>query len=52
MDDFANYCFHLYRSQGMLDFRESRGNDDTMSILRGLTPSIRPSLVTKIGLGT
>ena len=35
MDDLSNYCFHIYRSQGMSDLSESRGNYDTVSILRG-----------------
>ena len=32
MDDIENYCFHISRSQGMPDFRASRGNYDTMLI--------------------
>ena len=44
MDDIANYCFHLSRSQGMQDLRASGGNYDTMIILRGLVPSSRNSV--------
>ena len=30
MDDLENYCYQLYMSQGMSDFRASGGNYDTM----------------------
>ena len=46
MDDLANCCFHLSRSQGVSDLRASRGNYDTVSILRGVAPSGRPSVAT------
>ena len=48
MDDLADYCFRLSRSQGMSYLRESRGNYDTMSILTGVAPSIRPYIVSQI----
>ena len=44
MDGLANYCFHLSRSQGMLDLKESRGNYDSMLILRGLVTSSKTSV--------
>ena len=47
MDDIANYCFHFYRSQQMLDFREIGGNYDIMLILRGVLLSIQPSVATR-----
>ena len=50
MDDIENYCFQLYRSQGMLaqsNLRASRGSYDIMLILRGVAPSIRPYVATR-----
>ena len=44
MDDLANYCFHLSCSQVMLDLRESRGNYDSMLILRGVVTSSKTSV--------
>ena len=48
MDDLANDCFHLSRSQGMSDLGEIRGNYDTMLILREAAPSSRPYVATQI----
>ena len=48
MDDISKSFFHIYRSQGMLDFRAIIGNYDTVSILRGFAPSIQPSAVIRI----
>ena len=48
MDDFVNYCFHLSMSQRMSDLRIIRGSYDTLSIFRGVAPSIRPSVATQI----
>ena len=48
MDDIANDGFHLSISQGMSDLKAIRGNYDTVSILRGVAPSIRPSKTTQI----
>ena len=47
MGGLSNYCFHLSRSQGMSDLRASSGNYDTMLILRGVSPSIQPSVATR-----
>ena len=38
MDDLVNFCFRLSRSQGISYLKESRGNYDTVSILRGVVP--------------
>ena len=38
MDDLANYCFRISRSQGMPDFRDIRGVYDTVLVLRGVAP--------------
>ena len=48
MDDLANYCFHLSRLQEISDLRASRGNYDTVSILKGIVQSSRPSVATRI----
>ena len=48
MDDFAKYCFHLSRSQGISDLRASRGNYTTVSTLIVVALSIRPSISTQI----
>ena len=48
MDDISKSFSHIYRSQGMLDFRAIIGNYDTVSILRGFAPSIQPSAVIRI----
>ena len=47
MDDFANYCFKLFRSQGMSYLRESRVKYDTMLFLRGVAPSSRSYVETQ-----
>ena len=47
INDLTSYCLHLSSSQGMLYLRSIRGNYDTMLILRGVTPSIRPYVVTR-----
>ena len=46
MGGLANYCLQLSRSQGMSDLRASRGNYDTMLILKGFAPSSGPSVAT------
>ena len=46
MDDLANYCFRLSRSQGMSDLKVSRSNYDTMLILIVVAPSSKASVVT------
>ena len=46
MDDLEMYCFHHYMSQGMSDLRSTRGNYDTMMILRGVLLSSRYSVAT------
>ena len=38
MDDIENYCFCLYRSQGMSYLRASKGNYCTISNLIGVAP--------------
>ena len=48
MDDIANYCFHLSRSQGMSNLRASRGNYDTVSILRGVEPPSQTFVANRI----
>ena len=47
MGDIVNYCFHLSTSQGVSYLRESIGNYVTMLILRGVSPSSRPSIATQ-----
>ena len=46
MDDVVRYYFNLYRSQEVSDLRESRGNHDTMLILRRVAPPIWTSVDT------
>ena len=46
MANIENDCFHLSRSQGMSDLRESIGKYDTMLILRGFAPTGKTSVVT------
>ena len=48
MDNLANYCFQIFRSQGISDLRSRRGNYDTVPILRGAALSIRPSKKTEV----
>ena len=48
MGDLADNCFHISRSQGISYLREIRDNDDTVSILRGVAPSGRTSVATRI----
>ena len=48
MGDPESYCFHLSMSQGISYLRSSRGNYDTVSILRGVEISIRPYVATQI----
>ena len=47
MDDLANYCFNIYRSQEMSYLGAIRDNYDTMLILRGVAPSIRTYVVNR-----
>ena len=44
MGSLAKDCFLLSRSQGMSNLSASRGNHDTMLILRGFAPSSWPNL--------
>ena len=48
MDNLENYCFRISRSQCLSELRTSRGNYDTMSILRGVALSSRPFIATQI----
>ena len=48
MDDIENYCFQLSGSQGMLDLISSRGNYGTVLNLRGVSPSRRTYVATRI----
>ena len=47
MDDLENCCFHLSRSQGVSYLKASKGDYDTMFILREVSLSSRPSVVTR-----
>ena len=47
MNDLAYYRFGLSISQWISYLSSIRGNYDTMLILRGVTPSIRPYVVTR-----
>ena len=48
MDDIANYCFQIYRLQGMSDLRASSGNVYTMLIFRGVELPSHTFLMTRV----